>query len=558
MHGTEDIVTANTIDAATAKRMFLAGAAKLESQKERINDLNVFPVPDGDTGTNMTLTIMSAAEEVQALSDPTFASLAKAVSGGSLKGARGNSGVIFSQLCRGFSKEMEGVEHLDVKRIAKAAQRACETAYKAVMKPKEGTILTVAKGVAEKAREVAGETASAEEALKAIIEHAEYVLSKTPDMLPVLKEAGVVDSGGQGLVCVLHGFYEALTGQTTDFKIEGKAKISAPTGGEHGGSDIKFGYCTEFIIKVDGEFSETDEMEFKEYLSEMGDSIVCVALDDIVKVHVHTNHPGEVFERGLSYGQLTRMKVDNMREEHENNRLVTDEEVASARKQEEEKEKKSVAFLSVVAGKGLAEIFTDMGAEGIISGGQTMNPSTNDILEAAGRINAENIFVLPNNSNIILAASQAAELAKDCNLIVIPTKTVPQGVSATFAFDPEGDAESIKADMLENIARVKSGQVTYAVRDTTIDGTEIKKGDYIAINDDGLAAACEDIETAVFEMLEKMTDPESEVISVYYGEDVSEEQAKSLKDKLTAKYPGKEVDLQEGGQPVYYYIISVE
>ena len=554
----EDKLAINTIDARMAAKMFLAGAGKLESQKERINDLNVFPVPDGDTGTNMTLTIMSAAHEVDALESPTFATLAKAVSGGSLKGARGNSGVIFSQLCRGFSKEMEGVEHLDVKRIARATQRACETAYKAVMKPKEGTILTVAKGVAEKARELAGETSDMEEALRAIIEHAEYVLSKTPDMLPVLKEAGVVDSGGQGLVCVLHGFFEALTGKDTGLVIEGKAKISAPTGGVDGGSDIKFGYCTEFIIKLNKEFSETDEMEFKEFLNDMGDSIVCVALDDIVKVHVHTNHPGEVFERGLSYGQLTRMKVDNMREEHETNRLVSDEEVAEARKNEAERDRLPVAFLSVVAGDGLAHIFKDQGAAGIISGGQTMNPSTNDILEAAGKINAETIFVLPNNSNIILAATQAAELCTDSELVVIPTKTVPQGIAATFAFDPHGSAEEIKEGMLENITMVRSGQVTYAVRDTTIDGTDIKKGDYIAINDDGLAASKEDIEAAVFEMLDKMVDNDSELVSVYYGADVKSEEAGALFAKIQERYPKLEADLQEGGQPVYYYFVSVE
>ena len=547
-----------TIDARMAAKMFLAGAGKLESQKERINDLNVFPVPDGDTGTNMSLTIMSAAQEVEALDDPTFASLAKAVSGGSLKGARGNSGVIFSQLCRGFCKEMEGGDHLDVKRIARATQRACETAYKAVMKPKEGTILTVAKGVAEKAREVAGETTDAEEALKAIIEHAEYVLSKTPDMLPVLKEAGVVDSGGQGLVCVLHGFYEALTGKDTDFKIEGKAKITAPVGGVDGGSDIKFGYCTEFIIKLNKEFTETDEMEFKEYLNDMGDSIVCVAMDEVVKVHVHTNHPGEVFERGLSYGQLTRMKVDNMREEHETNRLVSDEEVAAAQRQEEVKNRVPVAFLSVVAGEGIANIFKDQGAGGIILGGQTMNPSANDILEAAKKVNADTVFVLPNNSNIILAASQAAELCKDSDIVVIPTKTIPQGISATVAFDPEGDAESIKEGMLENVSFVKSGQVTHAVRDTSIDGTEIKKGDYIAINDDGLVASCEDIDDALMDMLEKMADSDTEIISLYYGEDVKKDDAEEMMEKIKERFPKVETELLNGGQPVYYYIVSVE
>ncbi len=548
----------NTIDARMAAKMFIAGAGKLESQKERINDLNVFPVPDGDTGTNMTLTIMSAAQEVESVKDITFAKLAKAVSGGSLKGARGNSGVIFSQLCRGFSKEMEGADQLDVKRIARASQRACETAYKAVMKPKEGTILTVAKGIAEKARELAGETTDVEEALRCVIEHAEYVLSKTPDMLPVLKEAGVVDSGGQGLVCVLHGFYEALTGKATDFKVEGKANIAAPADGPGGGSDIKYGYCTEFIIKLAKEFSETDELEFKEYLTDIGDSVVCVALDDVVKVHVHTDHPGEVFERGLTYGQLTRMKVDNMREEHEENVIFSDEDVANARKQEEELTREKVAFLSVVAGDGLEDIFRDMGAGGIIKGGQTMNPSTSDILNAAEQLNAETVFVLPNNSNIILAATQAAELCKDTKLVVIPTKTVPQGISATVAYEPGGDPDQIEAGMLENISMVKSGQVTYAVKNRTINGTEIKEGDYIAINDDGVAAAGGDMEESLLEMLDKMTDEDTEIISLYYGEDVKKEEAEALSERIKYRFPKAEIELQNGGQPVYFYIVSVE
>ncbi|MBS4899668.1 MAG: DAK2 domain-containing protein [Clostridiales bacterium] len=555
----------NTINAEMVRKMFLAGARKLESQKERINDLNVFPVPDGDTGTNMTLTVMSAADELEKIQEPTMAGIAKAISSGSLRGARGNSGVIFSQLCRGFLKEVGEHETIDVALIAKATQRASETAYKAVMKPKEGTILTVAKGIAEISRELASKTDDIETALELIIKHAEYVLSKTPDMLPVLKEAGVVDSGGQGLVCVLHGFMDALTGKVSDFEVEGKANIYTGEAQDEKGAqaedvEIKFGYCTEFIIKLDNAFTETDEMEFKEFLTEMGDSIVCVALDDIVKVHVHTNHPGTVFERGLTYGQLTRMKVDNMREEHEN-KLVTDSEInayEAAETVKKEEPAKETAFLAVAPGEGIAGIFRDMGADGVIEGGQTMNPSTSDILDAAEKINAKNIFVLPNNSNIILAANQAADLIEGKKIIVIPSKTIPQGVAAVVAFDPTAEPEVNEENMADAINYVRSGQVTYAVRDTTIDGREVKKGNYIAITDKGLSAVAENIKDSVMEMLESMVTDESELISIYYGTDVTEADAEAIAAEVTEKYPDFEIELQNGGQPVYYYIVSVE
>ena len=555
----------NTINAEMVRKMFLAGARKLESQKERINDLNVFPVPDGDTGTNMTLTVMSAADELEKIQEPTMAGIAKAISSGSLRGARGNSGVIFSQLCRGFLKEVGEHETIDVALIAKATQRASETVYKAVMKPKEGTILTVAKGIAEISRELASKTDDIETALELIIKHAEYVLSKTPDMLPVLKEAGVVDSGGQGLVCVLHGFMDALTGKVSDFEVEGKANIYTGEAQDEKGAqaedvEIKFGYCTEFIIKLDNAFTETDEMEFKEFLTEMGDSIVCVALDDIVKVHVHTNHPGTVFERGLTYGQLTRMKVDNMREEHEN-KLVTDSEInayEAAETVKKEEPAKETAFLAVAPGEGIAGIFRDMGADGVIEGGQTMNPSTSDILDAAEKINAKNIFVLPNNSNIILAANQAADLIEGKKIIVIPSKTIPQGVAAVVAFDPTAEPEVNEENMADAINYVRSGQVTYAVRDTTIDGREVKKGNYIAITDKGLSAVAENIKDSVMEMLESMVTDESELISIYYGTDVTEADAEAIAAEVTEKYPDFEIELQNGGQPVYYYIVSVE
>ena len=559
-----------TIDAAMVRKMFLAGAKKLDSQKEKINDLNVFPVPDGDTGTNMSMTIMSAAREVADMEGADMSELAKAIAAGSLRGARGNSGVIFSQLCRGFTKEIENFDEIDVTVLANAAQRACETAYKAVMKPKEGTILTVAKGISEKAHEVATTTDDMLEAMEQITDYAQTVLEKTPDMLPVLKEAGVVDSGGQGLVCVMYGFLDVLSGKVSDIDIESKA----PTGGGTvtgkkakiaDDLEITFGYCTEFIILLDREFTEKDEEEFKAFLNSIGDSIVCVALDDVVKIHVHTDHPGEAFEKGLTYGQLTNMKVDNLREEVEENRVVSDDDVKSARASESvskpvalSENAKEVAFVAVVAGKGLAEIFTDMGADGIIEGGQTMNPSTDDILGVVEKVDAKTIYILPNNSNIVLTASQAADLVTDRNVVVIPTKTVPQGISAVVSFDPTADAGTNTAAMNEAIGLVKSGQITYAVRDTSIDGINVSEGDFIAINDDGLAASDTVLSKVMLSMLEQMVEDDSELISIYYGEDVSMEDAEAMEKLIQETYPDKETDLQNGAQKVYYYIVSVE
>ena len=560
--GMEDKVAMNTIDARMVQKMFLAGAETLAANKEQINDLNVFPVPDGDTGINMTMTITSAADEVRLISEPTMSNLASAISQGSLRGARGNSGVILSQLFRGFCKEIQEHDVLDVKIISTAAQKATETAYKAVMKPKEGTILTVARAVAERAMHEVNNTEDIEEALKSIIEHGDDVLSKTPEMLPVLKEAGVVDSGGQGLMCVLHGFYDALTGKITEFNISDKPAPSvvkkAGIGSAYDNVEITFGYCTEFIIKTDNEFTEKDEEEFKAYLSSMGDSIVCVALDNIVKVHVHTNHPGEVFEEGLKYGQLTRMKVDNMREEHENN-LIGQDLVDKA--VEEEKKAiplKETGVLAVVPGGGLREIFVGIGADDVIEGGQTMNPSTDDILKSVEKLNAKTVYVLPNNKNIILAANQAADLCEDKNVVVIPTTTIPQGISALVAYDPTAGEDSNKEHMNEAIGAVKSGQVTYAVRDTQICGKEVNKGDYIALDDNGLSSVAQDIDTAVINMIESMVDDESELVSVYYGEDIEEEQAEELQEQIEEKFPEIEVEIEFGGQPVYYYIVSVE
>ena len=563
----------NTIDAALVQKMFLAGAKNLESNKEWINDLNVFPVPDGDTGTNMTMTIMSAAKEVSSIVNPTMENLAKAISSGSLRGARGNSGVILSQLLRGFSKEMSSLKEISVENLASATQRATETAYKAVMKPKEGTILTVAKGISDKTAEIAAESDDIESALLTIIEHAEYVLSKTPDMLPVLKEAGVVDSGGQGLVVFLRGMYDALTGKVTNFEItepnpEFKAGSSMPgKGAAVENADIKFGYCTEVIIMLEKEFNEDTEVKFKEFLSSIGDSIVCVALDDIVKVHVHTNHPGQAFEKALEYGQLTKMKVDNMREEHNQKVVAQSEMQAAIAKEAQEKNSKSVntpkkdyGFITIVAGSGLSEIFKSLGVDQVIEGGQTMNPSTEDILNAADNINADTIFVLPNNSNIILAANQAASIVDDKKIIVIPTKTVPQGITAMINFEESRSAQENEVTMTESLAGVSTGQVTYAVRDTSIDGKTICNGDIMGIGDKGLLAVGKEIDDTVLEMLEAMLseNDDAELVSLYYGEEISEEQADSLAALIEGRFPDIDVEVQMGGQPVYYYLVSVE
>jgi DAK2 domain fusion protein YloV len=557
-------VATNTIDAVLLQKMFIAGAKNLESKKEWINDLNVFPVPDGDTGTNMTLTIMSAAKEVSGITNPTMATLSKAISSGSLRGARGNSGVILSQLFRGFTKEISKLEILDTESLAIATQRATETAYKAVMKPKEGTILTVAKAVSDKAAEVALDTDDLEEAIEKVITHAEYVLSKTPDMLPVLKEAGVVDSGGQGLVVVLRGMLDALTGKVTDFEITSPVKKPDSAGKGAGAAiedvDIKFGYCTEFIIMLDKEFNEKTETEFKAFLSSIGDSIVCVALDDIVKVHVHTNHPGQAFEKALEYGQLTKMKIDNMREEH-NQKVIEKSEMQKAMAQEAMKKSaplKDYGFITIAPGKGLADIFKGLGVDEVIEGGQTMNPSTEDILKAADNINAKIIYVLPNNGNIILAAQQAADIIEDKKLVVVPSKTVPQGITAMINFEMSRTEQENAEAMTSSMATVRTGQVTYAVRDTSIDGKEIHKDDILGLADKGLAAVGKDIDATVLELLDTMIDDDSELVSVYYGEDITNEQASGIVASIEEKYPDVDVELQEGGQPVYYYIVSVE
>ncbi|HIZ75476.1 MAG TPA: DAK2 domain-containing protein [Candidatus Mediterraneibacter stercoravium] len=552
-----------TIDTEMLQKMFLAGAANLEAKKEYINELNVFPVPDGDTGTNMTLTIMSAAKEVSALEKPDMASMAKAISSGSLRGARGNSGVILSQLLRGFTKEIRDYQEIDVNILAKACERATTTAYKAVMKPKEGTILTVAKGAAQKAAELAETTEDLEVFIPEVIRCAEEVLAQTPDMLPVLKEAGVVDSGGQGLVEVLHGAYDAFMGKEIDYTaIEAgqAAKMVKPD--QQAEADIKFGYCTEFIIMTEKEFTEKDETEFKAYLESIGDSIVCVADDDVVKVHVHTNDPGLAIQKALTYGQLSRMKIDNMREEHQE-KLIRDAEKIAAQQTESAKPKKKeprkpVGFISVSIGEGMNEIFRELGVDYIIEGGQTMNPSTDDMLTAIDNVNADHIFILPNNKNIILAANQAQSLTKDKDILVVPTKTVPQGITAVISYMPEADVDSNLDAMKEGIKNVKTGQVTYAVRDTHIDDKEIHEGDIMGIGDQGILSVGQSVEETAKDMLAQMVDDDSELISLYYGQDILAEDAEKFAAAIEEIYPDVDIDLHSGGQPIYYYVISVE
>lgn len=549
----------NTIDAKLLAKMFLAGAKNLEVKKEWINELNVFPVPDGDTGTNMTLTIMSAVKEVNGITDLTLETLAKAISSGSLRGARGNSGVILSQLLRGFTKRIREHEELDAVTLARAIDKGVETAYKAVMKPKEGTILTVARGVADKALELAEDAEDLQSFFEDVLAEGNRVLQRTPEMLPVLKEAGVVDSGGQGLMVVLEGAFDAFMGKEIDLTFDAGESAKVVKISPQAEADIKFGYCTEFIVVLDKKFTEQDEVEFKSYLSSIGDSIVCVADDEIVKIHVHTNDPGLAIQRALTFGSLSRIKIDNMREEHQE-KLIKDAEKVAAKQAEEDAQKtrKEVGFISVSIGEGFGEIFRDLGVDYLIEGGQTMNPSTEDMLNAIARVNADTIFIFPNNKNIILAANQAKVLTKDKNIVVIPTKTVPQGITAVINFVPEKSAEENEKAMLEEIQRVKTGQITYAVRDTHIDDKEIHQGDIMGIGDHGMLSVGRDVVSVAKESVEAMVDDESELISIYYGEDFSQEEAEKLGEELEEMYDFCDVEVNCGGQPIYYCIISVE
>ena len=569
-------MNSHTIDAKSFQKLFLAGANRINSRKDYINELNVFPVPDGDTGTNMSLTILAAAKEVGAVEEPTMATICKAISNGSLRGARGNSGVILSQLFRGFTKAVSKADSLGKDEITAGFTRAVETAYKAVMKPKEGTILTVAKGMADKAEELVDEDMDVIEFCEAIVAYGYEVLSKTPDMLPVLKEAGVVDSGGQGLMEVLQGIVDALTGKVTEIEVPAEAAsmssavISAPKA-DISTADIKFGYCTEFIILLDKPLTKEEEKGLKKFFLSIGDSLVLVADEEICKVHGHTNHPGQAFEKALTFGALSNMKIDNMRLEHQE-KLIKDaeNEAARQRQQEAEEEKltaqeaakaqpaKEVGFIAVSAGEGLTDIFKGLGVDYLIEGGQTMNPSTEDMLNAIDQVNAKNIFILPNNKNIILAAEQARDLTEDKKIVVLPTKTIPQGISAMIGYMPEASVDENAENMKDAYQDIASGQVTYAVRDTSIDGKEIHNGDIMGINDDGIAAVGKDLMETTIDLLSTMVDEDSELICLYYGADVSKQDADALSDEIEEKFPECEVEVNFGGQPIYYYMISVE
>lgn len=564
----------NTVNAKMLSKMFLAGAKNLENKKEWINELNVFPVPDGDTGTNMTMTIMAAAKEVAKMDDPDMATLCKAMSSGSLRGARGNSGVILSQLLRGFTKVAREYEEITLPVLAASFEKAVETAYKAVMKPKEGTILTVAKGISDKANELM-EAGCDDLAtfFDEVLKHGDYVLSQTPEMLPVLKQAGVVDSGGQGLMEVLKGAVDAYLGKEIDFSVE-TPTVSINTASVEDGfseEDIKFGYCTEFIIMLNRPFNIKTEMDFKAYLESIGDSIVVVADDDIVKVHVHTNDPGMAIQKALMYGALSNMKIDNMRLEHQEKVIKMNEKnavkesesqaadvMASTVQATSDEPRKDIGFVTVAAGDGMTEIFKSLGVDNVISGGQTMNPSADDIANAINAVNADCVFVLPNNKNIILAANQAQYLVEDKKVVVIPTKTIAQGITAVINFVPDMAVEENEAVMVEEIGRVKTGEVTYAVRDTQIDDKEIRQGDYMGIGDKGILSVGPDMNRVIFEMVDEMVDDETELISVYYGEEVTEDAAEVIRAAIEEKYDSCDVELQYGGQPVYYYVISAE
>ena len=553
-------MNSNKINAKMLANMFLAGAKNLEVKKEWINELNVFPVPDGDTGTNMTLTIMSAAKEVVNLQDEDMMTICKAISSGSLRGARGNSGVILSQLFRGFTKTIREYEEIDIPTLATATEKAVESAYKAVMKPKEGTILTVAKGMADKARELSEEGCDDMELyFRQIIEYGDEVLAKTPDMLPVLKQAGVVDSGGQGLMQVMKGAFDAFLGKEIDFTLEASKESTVKEGSASSvDQEIKYGYCTEFIILLNKTFNIKNEIDFKEYLESIGDSIVVVADGDVVKVHVHTNDPGLAIQRALKYGALSNMKIDNMRLEHQEKINKEQQMKEQEQKKKPEMPHKEVGFIAVSVGEGMSEIFKGLGADYIIEGGQTMNPSTEDMLNAIDRVNADTIFILPNNKNIILAANQAKTMVEDKKIIVIPTKTVPQGITAIINYVPDMDPEDNAATMECEIKNVLTGQVTYAVRDTMIDDKEIKQGDYMGIGDSGILSVGRDMEEVTFNMIKAMMHDDLELISIYYGSDVSEEAAEAIKAKVEETYPDCDVELQMGGQPIYYYVISME
>ncbi len=571
-----------TINAELLKTAFISGANNISNKKEYINELNVFPVPDGDTGTNMTLTIMSAVAEVNEVKEPTMANLAKAISGGSLRGARGNSGVILSQILRGFCREIKDGKEINQECLANGFARAVETAYKAVMKPKEGTILTVARAMAEKAAEIINEYEDINDYLEQIIIYGDEALAGTPELLPVLKEAGVVDSGGQGLIEIIKGMHLGLQGTPVALEDSDngpklargagllEAIPSRPTGSgnDHiSTADIKFGYCTEFIVLLDNPVSDDEVEKIKEYLLTLGDSLVCVADDEVIKIHVHTNHPGKAFEKGLEYGQLTRCKVDNMREEHNERVFMANEMhyVDSPKAEEPAVEEttfdeppKKYGFVAVSAGDGMSTIFEEIGVDYVIHGGQTMNPSTDDILSAIKHVNAENVYILPNNKNIVLAANQASDICEDKKIFVIPSSTIPQGIAAMLSYNEAAEPEENLETMKSALGDVKTGEVTFAIRDTSVEGKEIRKNNIMGISDNGIDVVGTEVDQVTKDLVESLVDEDSGLITLYYGEDISEEDANALSDYLAEKYEDLDVDVRFGGQPIYYYILSVE
>ena len=557
-----------TLNGVRLGRMIIAGANELAANKQLVDAMNVFPVPDGDTGTNMSLTVMAAAREAEKKGSLMAADVTKAASSGALRGARGNSGVITSQLFRGFAKGLEGMEEAGVKELAAAAEQAVKTAYKAVMKPKEGTILTVARGCAEAAEKLSHETDDIEAFLTGIIAYGHEVLAQTPEMLPVLKQAGVVDAGGRGLLYILEGALKQLKAgdQHVTLNDGQSATAAAPemdvaSLASIENESITFGYCTEFFINVQGA-DETVTTGLKNYLGTIGDSVVCVADDEIIKIHVHTDHPGLAIEKALTIGSLTGLKIDNMREQHTNAISFTGEATAApapvAAEPAVDQPRKDVGFVSISAGAGLTAIFKNLGVDEVIEGGQTMNPSTEDILNAVDKINADHIFVLPNNKNIILAAEQAAALSEDKKLHVIPSRSVPEGISAMFCFEADADPDEMEAAMKDAIKLVDTATVTYAVRDTSIGDKEIREGNILGMLNDQIEVVSEDVMEGTKELIKASIKDESEVVGIYYGVDATEESAEELAAFIEENYPDCEVEVQSGGQPLYYYIISVE
>ncbi|MDO4478343.1 MAG: DAK2 domain-containing protein [Lachnospiraceae bacterium] len=534
------------IDALTFRKMFVTGARCLEIQKNYINDLNVFPVPDGDTGTNMSLTITTAAETVSNLENPSVEEVAKAISSGSLRGARGNSGVILSQLFRGFYKGLKDQTSLTAPIISAAMTKATETAYKAVMKPKEGTILTVAKALSDRAAELCYNEMPLGDFMEAILAAGDSTLARTPEMLPVLKEAGVVDAGGQGLMTILHGAVDAFYGrEPEEVHVEMAEAVSYP-------------YKAEIVVITDAVMSDRERQVLSNLLDTVGDEVEIAVGGTCVRVSMVTDEPGIVIEKLMTVGELAASRVRNMTIPEGAAAFAVDEAEAPVKEEKAKEPAKPYAFIAVASGDGMAEIFANCGVEKVIKGGQTMNPSTEDFLNAIEEVNAEVVYILPNNKNIILAASQAADLSKDCRVAVIPTKTIPQGLTAVINYVPDRSVEENVAAMTEEIGRVKTGQVTYAVRDTSIDGKEIHVGDMMGINDDGIAAVGQDIKAVCLDMLKAMVDEDAELISIYNGEDLSSEDAEELQGMVEEAFPDCDVELNYGGQAVYYCIVSVE